>query len=83
MIRNTTRGAKQTHGERPTSKTLRRGDSIIIFANMDRETWTKWEDWLEEVRRTTNLPGKLPGKLPQAAVLTAESQTSRKPVRRA
>ena len=73
------RRAKQTHGERPTSKTLRRGDSIIIFANTDRETWTKWEDWLEEVRRTTNLPGKLP----RAAVLTAESQTSRKPVRRA
>ena len=58
MIRNTMRRAKQTHGERPTSKTLRRGDSIIIFANMDRETWTKWEDWIEEARSTTHLPQK-------------------------
>ena len=39
----TIRNTKQTHGVRPTSTTLRRGDSIIIIANTDRETSTKWE----------------------------------------
>ena len=49
MVRNTTRRANQTHDKRPTSKTLRRGDSIIFVANTDKETWSKWEDWLEDV----------------------------------
>ena len=35
MVRNTKRRANQTHDKRPTSKTLRRGDSSLLL------TWTK------------------------------------------
>ena len=82
MVRNTTRLDQQTHQERLTSKVIKRGDSIILSANTDKETWSKWEDWLKYARNTQLPHTALTVEPEQAAVLITGSQTSGIPVRR-
>ena len=53
-----------------------------MVANTDNKTWTKWMDWLEDVRNIHITQTALTGVPEQAAVPITGSRTSGIPVRR-